>query len=119
MDIRGTLANVCTKVLHDHSVSNDVLEHRARALKILGELFISKGGSMAAGLGDVKTRLHNQMSGAGAEAKTEDKDADVKSSADVKNSADSKGSADVKNNSDSKTSSAKAQAASTDSSNLD
>lgn len=42
IDIRSTLANVCFKVLHDHSVSNTVLNERAKALKILGDCFIAK-----------------------------------------------------------------------------
>lgn len=55
-------------MLRDHSVSAEVLTKRAKALKLLGELFIAKGGSLAAGLGDVRSRLHNQMNGAGAGA---------------------------------------------------
>ena len=47
-------------------MSAEVLTKRAKALKILGDLFISKGGSLAAGLGDVRSRLHNQMNGSQA-----------------------------------------------------
>ena len=69
MDIRSTLANVCFKALHDHSVSAEILLKRAKALKILGECFIAKGGSMAAGLGDIKMKLASQMNGGTAEEK--------------------------------------------------
>jgi hypothetical protein len=68
MDIRSTLASVCFKLLHDHSVSNKVLAKRAKALKILGEAFIAKGGSMAAGLGDIKAKMASKMGGEGAGA---------------------------------------------------
>jgi hypothetical protein len=72
MDIRSTLANVCFKLLHDHSVSNEVLAKRAKALKVLGELFLSKGGSMAAGLGDIRSKLASQMNGAAAGGEKEE-----------------------------------------------
>jgi hypothetical protein len=76
MDIRSTLANVCFKLLHDHSVSNEVLAKRAKALKVLGELFLSKGGSMAAGLGDIRSKLASQMHGGAAGAADKDKEED-------------------------------------------
>jgi hypothetical protein len=59
-------------VLHDHSVSPEVLLKRTKALKILGDYFLSKGGSLAAGLGDMKARLHSQMNGTGATAEAEE-----------------------------------------------
>lgn len=49
-------------------MSAEVLTKRAKALKILGDLFISKGGSLAAGLGDVRSRLHSQMNGSNSDA---------------------------------------------------
>lgn len=36
--------------------------------------FVLQGGSMAAGLGDVRTRLHQQMNGEGKEASAEDEE---------------------------------------------
>jgi hypothetical protein len=68
----GTLTNHNSQVLHDHSVSPEVLLKRTKALKILGDYFLSKGGSLAAGLGDMKARLHSQMNGAGVPAEAEE-----------------------------------------------
>jgi hypothetical protein len=65
MDIRSTLASVCFKLLHDHSVSNEVLAKRAKALKILGEAFIAKGGAWAGGGGDIKALLACLWGGVG------------------------------------------------------
>eukprot|EP01038_Epipyxis_sp_PR26KG_P010779 gene10779-14474_t len=57
IDIRSTLAKACRKVTHDHSVDEAIRLKRCKALKILGELFLEHGGTMAAGLGDVKSRM--------------------------------------------------------------
>jgi hypothetical protein len=63
MDIRSTLQSVCKKVTLDHSVDEANRLKRCKALKILGEAFVEKGNSTAAGLGDIKHRLHQQMTG--------------------------------------------------------
>ncbi|KAJ1418486.1 X-domain of DnaJ-containing-domain-containing protein [Ochromonadaceae sp. CCMP2298] len=78
MDIRATLAAVCTKVLHDHSVSKEARMMRAEGLKVLGREFLAHGGSLTAGLGDVKNKLHEQMGAASA------READGKSGAEAK-----------------------------------
>lgn len=61
MDIRSTLANVCRKVTHDHSVSEAVRLERCKALKILGKIFMKHGGTLEAGLGDIRNKLASQM----------------------------------------------------------
>lgn len=60
-DIRQTLAAVCKRVILDHSVEDVVRLKRCKGLRLLGELFLSYGGSTAAGLTDMKQRLHQQM----------------------------------------------------------
>lgn len=70
MDIRATLASVCRKVTHDHSVSEAVLVKRCKALKLLGDYFLAKGGSKSSGLKDLKSRLKNGAGG--AQSKTEE-----------------------------------------------
>lgn len=71
LDIRSTVARVCYKVLHDHSVDEPTRLKRCKALLALGKLFLAHGGSTAAGLGDIKARL-GQMSGGGAQQKPEE-----------------------------------------------
>mmetsp|Transcript_19235 Transcript_19235/g.52836 ORF Transcript_19235/g.52836 Transcript_19235/m.52836 type:complete len:99 (-) Transcript_19235:41-337(-) len=66
MDIRSTVAAASRKVLRDHSVSEAERVMRCRALKILGESFKAKGGSKSAGLGDIKSRMHQEMNGGAA-----------------------------------------------------
>lgn len=68
MDIRSTLANVCRKVTHDHSVDDAMLLKRIKALKLLGEFFLKQGASTQDGLTDLKLRLKQQQGG-GAAAK--------------------------------------------------
>ena len=63
MDLRSTLASVCRKVLHDHAVSDAERLMRCRAMKLLGECFKAKGGTMSAGLSDLKLRMRQQMDG--------------------------------------------------------
>ncbi len=60
-DIRQTLAAVCKRVILDHSVEDVVRLKRCKGLKLLGELFLKSGGSTAAGLNDMKQRVHQQM----------------------------------------------------------
>ncbi len=38
LDIRSTLSRVCTKITHDHSVSDSARRLRVRALLVLGEV---------------------------------------------------------------------------------
>ena len=85
MDIRSTLYNTCIKVLHDHSVSATVRTLRAQALKIVGELFISKGGTLAAGLGDIKSKLHNRMNGSTHSSESEKVAAEADAATSVSN----------------------------------
>lgn len=79
LDIRSTLAKVCYKVLHDHSVDETTRFKRCKALLLLGKLFIKHGGSTAAGLGDIKARLTQQM-GHGAAAQEDAHTAEEKKS---------------------------------------
>eukprot|EP01034_Spumella_vulgaris_P021890 gene21890-27967_t len=67
LDIRGTLGKVCYRVLHDHSVDDATRLKRCKAMLILGKLFLAHAGSTAAGLGDIKARLTQQMGGKGAD----------------------------------------------------
>lgn len=62
-----------------------------------GESFIAKGGSMAAGLGDVKTRLHNQMNGEGAGAEGKEEHREEGKNDDAKHTASGSGSASASN----------------------
>ena len=41
LDIRSTIATVCRKVTHDHSVDEKVLKLRLKALNILGEVYMT------------------------------------------------------------------------------
>lgn len=41
LDIRSTIAIVCRKVTHDHSVDDKVLQLRLKALNILGEVYMT------------------------------------------------------------------------------
>ena len=43
LDIRGTLAKICRKVTHDHSVDELARKKRLRALAILGTAFLDHG----------------------------------------------------------------------------
>jgi hypothetical protein len=61
LDIRSTLAKVCKKVTHDHSVDEATRIKRKNALKILGEAFIKNGVPYEKGLHDIKQRLTQQM----------------------------------------------------------
>lgn len=63
LDIQKTLEKVCFKVLHDHSVTNPVLELRKKALLFLGEVYVSCGVSPEKGLEDIRERIGAQMSG--------------------------------------------------------
>lgn len=64
MDIRSTLAKVCYKVIHDHSVDEATRVKRCKALLILAKVYLSKAGTTEAGLGDIKARLAQQMNAA-------------------------------------------------------
>ena len=59
-DIRETIRHVCTKVTHDHSVSDEVRLHRVNGLLALGNLFMAHGGTSKEGLKDLKERMHSQ-----------------------------------------------------------
>lgn len=75
MDIRSTLHNVTRKVTLDHSVSDRERILRCEAMLLLGQLFLTHGGSAKAGLGDIKSRLKQHMRGPGAEGKDSTGDA--------------------------------------------
>ena len=61
LDIQTTLEKVCHKVTHDHSVTQPVLQLRAKALYLLGETYLACGVSSAQGLEDLKSRITKQM----------------------------------------------------------
>lgn len=71
MDIRSTLASACRKVTHDHSVSEEIRIMRAKAMLILGKIFMAHGASSKDGLKDLKSRLGSQMGGAASEESQE------------------------------------------------
>jgi len=57
MDITTTIAAVCTKVLHDVSVTPEARALRCEALLILGEEFFKRGRSEKEGLEDLLSRM--------------------------------------------------------------
>ena len=59
-DVQQTLTNVCTRVMHDHSVSSDNRARRARALLILGEEYCKCGVAAHIGLEDFLNRMGAQ-----------------------------------------------------------
>ena len=68
LDIRSTLAKVCKKVTHDHSVDEATRVKRKNGLKLLGEAFIQNGIPYEKGLHDIKQRLQQQMAAAKGES---------------------------------------------------
>mmetsp|Transcript_14246 Transcript_14246/g.19420 ORF Transcript_14246/g.19420 Transcript_14246/m.19420 type:complete len:188 (-) Transcript_14246:1003-1566(-) len=85
MDIRSTLYHVCRKVTHDHGVDEATRTKRCKALKILGQEFVKRGGSLEAGLGDIKAKMSSQISTAASAH-------DASSSGDKKSSSDNQSS---------------------------
>ena len=69
LDIRSTLARVCKKVTHDHSVPADRRAARTRALLLLGNLYLAHGTvSIDDALQDlVNSKLAGQFHAEGAE----------------------------------------------------
>ena len=57
LDIRHTLAQVCKKVTHDHSVDGETRKLRMKGLELIGSVFIECGGSTEAGMGDIINRM--------------------------------------------------------------
>jgi curved DNA-binding protein CbpA len=68
IDIRNTLAKVCHKAIHDHSVDESTRLLRLQALRILGEVFCKSGVSKEEGLKDLMSRLGLRGAGAAAGA---------------------------------------------------
>jgi hypothetical protein len=60
LDIAGTLNGVCNKVLHDHSVSKEIMESRRLALGILGAEYCARGVSVNQGLEDLMKKIGAQ-----------------------------------------------------------
>ena len=67
-DVQQTLTNVCTRVMHDHSVSTETRAKRARALLILGEEYCKCGVLASIGLDDFLKRMGTQTGMFGADA---------------------------------------------------
>lgn len=59
-DIHQTLANVCTRVMHDHSLSEDSRHKRAKALLLLGEEYCKCGVPADKGIEDFLAKLGTQ-----------------------------------------------------------
>ena len=59
-DVQQTLANVCTRVLHDHSITPESRSKRAKALLILGEEYCKCGVPVATGIEDFLSKLGTQ-----------------------------------------------------------
>ncbi len=57
LDIENTLVKVCEKVLHDHSVVEITRKQRAKALKIMGDVYLSTGGDVKSGLDDFMSKM--------------------------------------------------------------
>ena len=45
LDIRATVANICRKATHDHSVDTLARQRRLQALMLLGDAFVANGRS--------------------------------------------------------------------------
>lgn len=58
--MQQTLANVCTRVLHDHSISTDARAKRAQALLMLGQEFCKCGVPASEGIENFLNRMGNQ-----------------------------------------------------------
>jgi len=63
IDIRMTLAKVCIKVCHDHSVNEAVRSQRLHALKALGEVYLSCGGPLDKGISEMIGKVKEMQSG--------------------------------------------------------
>jgi hypothetical protein len=61
LDIANTIEKICYKALHDHSVTQPVLDLRKKALHILGEAYLSCGIPVEQGLEDIRMRISAQM----------------------------------------------------------
>ncbi len=59
-DVRTTLKNVCYKVLHDHSVSEETRDSRAEGLLILGEMYYNHVVEEQQSLDHLVTKLGQQ-----------------------------------------------------------
>ena len=64
IDIEATLEKVCWKVLHDRSVHKVKRKYRAHALKIVGGVFQSFGGTRDAGIKEFQNKM-DMMQGGG------------------------------------------------------
>ena len=65
LDIRSTIAKVCKKVTHDHSVDKVALQRRLRGLRIVGESYIKLTpdcSSYGASAADVTTMMQPILS---------------------------------------------------------
>ena len=63
IDIEATLEKVCWKVLHDRSVHKQKRKYRAHALKIVGEVFQSFGGTRDAGIKEFQNKMDMMQGG--------------------------------------------------------
>jgi len=61
MDIRSTIAKVCVKVAHDHSVDEVARKSRVDAIGIIGELYVKCNGTVDAGLNDILNQMKQQQ----------------------------------------------------------
>jgi len=67
-DIQQTLANVCTRVMHDHAVTPETRAKRAKALLLLGQEYCKCGVPANVGIEDFLTRMGTQTGMFGAES---------------------------------------------------
>ena len=57
LDVAQTVDSICVKVLHDHSVSHEVLGKRQRALLQLGSIYAAWGKAEDEGLRELTDRM--------------------------------------------------------------
>jgi len=67
-DVQQTLANVCMRVLHDHSVTPESRAKRAKGLLLLGEEYCKCGVPAGKGIEDFLSRMGMQTGMWGPEA---------------------------------------------------
>jgi hypothetical protein len=67
LDIRFTAAQICRKVVHDHSIDELSRKRRAQALRLLGESFVSHGKPLGSvnDIGDILNSSSKAMPGSG------------------------------------------------------
>lgn len=71
-DIQSTLANVSNKVLRDNGVTSKTIKRRAKALLLLGQVFLEHKVSFGEGMDDFLNRIGKQTGLFGEELRREE-----------------------------------------------